>query len=60
LFDYVFRFLGKVMSEYMSVCIKDRENRTAILENGFNYERWERTFRSKQVSEDHNSFAITV
>ncbi len=44
------RFLGKVISEYMSVCIREGEKRVSILHRGFNYDRWARTCnKSKQV-----------
>ncbi|XP_064383534.1 uncharacterized protein LOC135332129 isoform X2 [Halichondria panicea] len=38
-----FRFLGKVMSEYISVCIREGDRRVSILDRGFNYDRWART-----------------
>lgn len=45
-----YRFLGKVMSEYISVSIREGKRRLSILEEGFNYDRWVKTFcKSKQV-----------
>ena len=45
-----YRFLGKVMSEYISVCIREGERRLGVLDKGFNYDRWAKTFnKSKQV-----------
>ena len=48
----MFRFLGKVVSEYISVSVREGERRVSIFENGFDYERWTRTFgKMKQVIE---------
>ena len=46
------RFLGKVMSQYISVCVREGVRKVSILSEGFNYERWRKTAsKSKQVSE---------
>lgn len=46
----LFRFLGKVVSEYISVFVREGERRLSIFENGFDYERWTKTFsKMKQV-----------
>ena len=44
------RFLGKVMSQYISVCVSEGVRKAAIISDGFNYERWKKTAsKSKQV-----------
>ena len=44
------RFLGKVMSQYISVCVSEGVRKVSIISEGFNYERWRKTaLKNKQV-----------
>lgn len=48
------RFLGKVMSQYISVCVSEGVCKTAVISDGFNYERWKKTAaKNKQVHTVH-------
>ena len=45
-----FKFLGKVMSQYISVCVNEGVCKVSIIHEGFNYERWKKTTsKNRQV-----------
>ena len=44
------RFLGKVMSQYISRCVAEGRGDAELLVAGFNYDRWKKTYsRAKAV-----------
>ena len=38
------RFLGKVLSQYISVMVREGRREREIVTSGFDYERWRKTF----------------
>ena len=48
---FFYRFLGKYMSQYISVLVEEGESRTDIISKGFDYERWVKTQTRTQSSQ---------
>ncbi len=45
------RFLGKVLSQYISVCVSEGRGDGGLISAGFNYDRWKKTYsKTKPVS----------
>ena len=40
----VCRFLGKVLSQYISVCVAEGRGNSDLISTGFNYDRWKKTY----------------
>ena len=45
----VCRFLGKVISQYISECVQSGERRPDIIFNGFQYDRWKKMLKKVNV-----------
>lgn len=45
----MYRFLGKVISQYISECVQIGEKRPDIIFNGFDYDRWKKMLKKVNV-----------
>ena len=43
------RFLGKVMSQYISRCVSEGKGDSELLVAGFNYDRWKKTYSKAKL-----------
>ena len=47
---YHLRFLGKYLSQYVSVLVEEGEGKVDIVSQGFDYVKWKRTQERNKVS----------